>query len=47
MKVKMHRQGRYRLVPQKWVEHFMVRGWEVVNPIQETHDESVIDNKED
>lgn len=46
MKIKMHRQGRHRLVPQKWVEHFMVRGWEVVNPIQEAHDEPQSD-KED
>jgi hypothetical protein len=40
MKVKMTRNGRYRLVPAKWVDHFSKRGWSVVDPIQEAPEES-------
>ena len=49
MKVKMSRNGRYRLVPAKWVEHFSMRGWAVVNPepIQEALEEPTNDTTEE
>lgn len=48
MKVIMERNGKKRLVPSKWLEHFSKRGWTVVNPepIQEAPEEPTHDDEE-